>query len=202
MNLNSARLPLLITLCCGLINGCGVTEQIKQNYQESMQTYYAPESLESNTQSTGILLVDAVTTKIANTMPLSGVAIVNVNDAGKEITIGSFKTGGLLSQQSGVVIIPNLQPGIYKIVKIRTQNVNMWETLNMPDTKEFEVEISAGKPIYFGQIQVKHPFASTDRAISVKHDKTRESESWKLVLDKYSESPWGAIIDAQINALK
>ena len=135
-------------------------------------------------------------------MPLSGVAIVNIKAPEKEITVGSFKTGGVLSQISGVVVIPNLMPGIYRIVKIRTQNVNMWETLYMPVTKEYEVEIKAGSPVYFGQIYVRHPMGTTDREISVKYEKSREIDSWKKVINKYNESLWAKIINEHINKLQ
>ena len=202
MKWNTLHRASLLTLIFVVLNGCAVTEQFKRNYQEASEAYYAPEKLEGNTQDTGILLVDAVTKKSLNTMPLSGVAIVNVREPSKEIVFGSFKTGGLLSQMSGVVVVPNLQPGTYKIVKIKTQNVNMWETLYMPETKEFEIEIAAGKPIYFGQIQVKHPFASTDREIHIQYDKKREATSWKVVVDKYSDSPWVQTIAAHIKSLE
>jgi hypothetical protein len=193
---------LLLPSLLVLLNGCAVTEQIKQNYQEASESYYVPEQLNGSPQDTGILLVDAVTEKTLNTMPLSGVAIANLREPEKAIVFGSFKKGGFLSQQSNVVVIPNLQPGTYKIVKINTQNVNMWETVYMPTTKEFEVEINAGKPTYFGQIQVKHPFGSTDRKIAVRYDKNREAESWKMVGDKYSDSPWVAVINTHIKELK
>ncbi len=193
---------LLYTSLLALLYGCAVPEQIKQNYQEASELYHAPEQLFGNPQDTGILLVDALTEKPLNSMPLSGVAITNTQEPQKPIVFGSFKKGGFLSQQSGVVVMPNLQPGRYRIVKIKTQNVNMWETLHLPTTKEFEVEIHAGKLTYFGQIQVKHPFGSTDRKISIRHDNSREAESWKLVVDKYGDSPWAAIINTQIKGLK
>ena len=153
---------LLICLTAVLLSGCGITEKIKSNYQVTIESYYAPDDLNADTQSTGLLLVDGVSEKALNTMLLSGVAIVNTNKPEKIIFFGSFKTGSFLSQISGVVVIPNLQPGKYRIIKINTWSANMWETIFMPNTKEYEIEISAGKPVYFGQIKVQQPNGSTD----------------------------------------
>ena len=194
---------LYLFLLTTLLIGCtAVTEQFKRNYQESTESYYAPDNLGTDIQSTGILLIDAVKKVTFNTMPISGASIVNIDNPEKKIIFGSFKTGGFLSQGSGVVVIPNLKPGAYKIVKIKTQNVNMWETLFMPKTKEYEIVIFAGKPSYFGRIEVKHPMGTTNRIIKLNHEPSREVESWKLVVEKYKESPWVNIINSHIRELK
>lgn len=192
------RTLLLIYIAALLLNGCASLEQIEKNNQEVQQAYNAPENLGANTQRTGLLLVDAVTKKALNTMPLEGVVIVNIKEPGMEIVFGTFNTGGFLSGRSGVVVIPNIQPGTYKIVKIKTSNANYWEVLNMPVTKEYEIGIKSGDPVYFGQIEVKHPIGTTDRIIKIKHEISREIESWKLVVDNYKDSPWVDIINAHI----
>ena len=200
---NLHKSSLAVFLFIALLSGCaGVAEQFKKNYKESTESYYAPEKLGTDTKNTGLMLVDAIKKVTFNNMPISGASIINISDPEKIITVGSFKTGGVFSQQSGVVVIPNLKPGIYRIVKIKTQNINMWETLYMPITKEYEVEILAGKPTYFGRIEVKHPIGTTDRIIKLNHEPSREAESWKLVIEKYKESPWVNIINSHINELK
>ncbi len=202
MKWNMLHQVSLLTCIFVLLNGCGFAEHFKRTYQEAGETYFAPENLGADTQNTGLLLVDAVTKHMLDTVRLFGVAIASIEDPGKTIIIGSFQTGGFLSQRSGVVVIPNLQPGTYKIVKTRTQTVHEWETLYMPTSKEFEIEISAGKPVYFGQIQIRWLFPSTDREIRIQYDKKREAESWKMVVDKYSESPWITIINTHIKSLE
>jgi hypothetical protein len=184
-----------------LLNGCGITEKIKSNYQVTIESYFAPDDLNSDTQSTGLLLVDGVSEKALNTMTLSGVAIVNTNKPDKIIFSGSFKPGSFLSQISGVVVIQNLQPGKYRIIKINTWSANMWETIFMPDTKEYEIEIGSGKPVYFGQIKVRQPTGSTDIELNINYDKNRETEAWKMVVDKYNTSPWVKKINAHIFGL-
>jgi hypothetical protein len=192
---------LLICLTAVLLSGCGITEKIKSNYQVTIESYYAPDDLNADTQSTGLLLVDGVSEKALNTMLLSGVAIVNTNKPEKIIFFGSFKTGSFLSQISGVVVIPNLQPGKYRIIKINTWSANMWETIFLPNTKEYEIEISAGKPVYFGQIKVHQPNGSTDIELYINYDKNRETEAWRMVVDKYNVSPWVKKINAHIFGL-
>jgi hypothetical protein len=183
------------------LNGCGITEKIKSNYLVTIESYYAPDDLNSDTQSTGLLLVDGVSEKALNTMTLSGVAIVNTNKPDKIIFSGSFKPGSFLSQISGVVVIQNLQPGKYRIIKINTWSANMWETIFMPNSKEYEIEIGAGKPVYFGQIKVREPTGSADIELNINYDKNRETEAWKLVVDKYNTSPWVKKINAHIFGL-
>jgi len=191
---------LLIFIAVLVLNACGVIEQYNRNYEEAAETYRPPENLNVNVQNVGLLLVDAVTKQALNTMALSGVAIINTDNPEKMILSGSFKKGGFLSQISGVVVFPDLKPGRYRIVKIKTENVNIWETRYMPTTKEFEIQISVSRPAYFGQIEVKHSFGSTDQKI--KYDKAREVESWEMVIAKYGKSPWTETIKERINGLQ
>lgn len=186
-----------------ILNGCAVGNQLKQNFQEAIEFYPQIESLNSDAQHTGLLLVDAVKNKVLSlsTLSLSGVAIVSVNNPEKMILSGSFKTGGFLSQNSDVVVFSGLQPGGYKIVKINIMWNLMWETLYMPAAKEFEIEIGAGKATYLGQINVEHPMFSTDRIIKITYNKERELESWKMVNEKFHNSTWTEIINAKIQSL-
>lgn len=198
--MNGNRCPRLVSILCAaciMLGSCAVTEQIQKNYQEAAESYPAPGSLGANVNETGLLVVDAVMKKALNTMPLTGVAIANVSDPGDEILSGSFKTGGFLSQLSGVVVFPNLSPGTYRIVKVRTENVNMWETTFLPGTAEFEVEIAAGTPVYFGQIAIRHPVGSTERQIAVNYDGERESLAWQMVAERYQGSEWLPAIEEQ-----
>ena len=49
---------LLLPFLLVLLNGCAVTEQIKQNYQEASESYYMPEQLNGNPQDTGAIQTD------------------------------------------------------------------------------------------------------------------------------------------------
>ena len=194
-------IAFLICMTALLLNGCGFTEKIKRNYQVTIESYYAPDELNADPKGTGLLLVDALSEKKGNSMALSGVAIVNTNNPDKIIYSGSFKTGNFLSPLSGVVVIQNLQPGKYRIVKINTWSENMWETIFMPDSREYEMEIAAGKPVYFGRIKVRPAPGSANSEIYVDYNKNRETEAWNLVVGKYNTSPWVKAINAHIFGL-
>jgi hypothetical protein len=188
----------LLAATTALLYGCGgLAEHMERYFEEASVAYNPPEQLNGSPQDTGILLVDALSTRIlSNRMGLTGVAIANLKEPEKPIVFGSISSG-FLSPPTGVVVIPNLQPGTYKIIKIETANVNYRELLYMPNTKDFEVEIYAGRPTYFGQIQVKR-----DGSISIQYDKTREAESWGKVVDKYSDSPWVTVINTHVKELR
>ena len=199
---NLYKLTISVLLFTVLLSGCtGVAEQFKSNYQEATEVYDVPENLGTDINNTGILLIDAIKKVTFNDLFISGVSIVNIDNPEKTKIVGSFKKGGVFSQNSGVVVIPNLEPGTYRIVKIKFGNANMWETLYMPKTLEYETEILTGKPIYFGRIEVEHPIGTTNRIIKTNHESSREVESWKLVINKFKASPWVNIINAHIKEL-
>jgi hypothetical protein len=183
-----------------MVNGCAVGEQFQKNIQESKESYPPPKDLNCE-KDKGLLLVDAITSRPGNTLSLIGAAIINTNDPGKVILSGAFKTGGLLSQTSGVVVFPNLTPGTYKILKIHMWNVNMWETLYMPTTTEFEIKIEPDKAYYFGQISAHQKFGgSVDRKIEVKFSLDRKTKSWGKVIEKFPDSPCLPIIQKHLES--
>lgn len=189
---------LLLFTITSLMYGCaGVGESLKEYFEEASTSYNPPAQLNGSIQETGILLVDAISTRMLfNKMALTGVAIVNIKDPEKLLVVGAISSG-FMSPSSGVVVIPNLWPGTYKIIKIKTANANYREVLYMPNTKDFEVDVYAGKPTYFGQIQ-----ASRDNSISIQYGKAREAESWLKVVDRYSDSSWISLINTHIKELR
>jgi hypothetical protein len=182
-----------------MVNGCAVGEQYQRHIKESMESYPPPKDLNCEKEK-GLLLVDAISKKPGNTLSLSGAAIFNVDDPGKTILSGDFKTGGPLSPTSGVVVFPNLNPGTYRVLKIHMWNVNMWETLFMPTTKEFEIKIEPDKAYYFGQISVQQKFGSIERNIEVKSSPDRKVKSWGKVTEKFPDSSCLPIIREQMES--
>ena len=79
------------------------------------------------------------------------------------------------------------------------RNLNVQRTLNRP-TGDTTIEVRANAIVYFGQIRI--PTNPRDRDIELKYVKKREIESWKMVLDKYSDSPWATMIDEHIKNLE
>lgn len=196
----SPRITLLTLALVILLSGCAGVEQFQRNLQESFETYHAPKNLDADPRATGLLLVDAVKKDLFNPMSLSGVAIANVEDLETATTVGTFRSGFL--SDSGVVVIPNLKPGTYRLIKIRLWNLNGWDTVWMPSTEEFKIEIGANAPVYFGQIHVRHPMFTTDREIELHYDKAREVTSWRMVAEKFKESEWSEIVEAHIESLE
>ncbi len=78
-------------------------------------------------------------------------------------------------------------------------NVSFQETLKLP-IGNIAIEVKANTAVYYGQIQI--PWDSTDREIKLKYVKKREIESWKMVSDRYNDSPWATIIDEHIKNLE
>lgn len=188
----------VLTLALGfLLSGCAFVEQFDRNFQEALETYEAPENLDADPRTTGLLLVDAVAKWPLNSMSLVGVAIANVEDPETVTTHGAFRTG-FLGQLSGVVVIPNLRPGVYRLIKIKTWNVNRRQTNYMPATTEFEIEVRANRPAYIGQIKVRQRMFSMDMELQLDYDKGREVDSWQMVVDKYKESEWAKVVEAHI----
>jgi hypothetical protein len=64
------------------------------------------------------------------------------------------------------------------------------------------IEVKANIPVYYGQIQIQMPWGSTSRKIKLNYVKKREIESWKMVSNKYNDSPWVTIIDEHIKNLE
>ena len=113
----SKLLPYLMAFV--FVNSCTLGVALVAQYEQMEGTsYHAPTELNGDVQSTGLLLIDAVARNVAIRMTLSGVTIARLNEPGKEISTGSFNTGGLLSRNSGIAIIPGLTPGFYNIVKL------------------------------------------------------------------------------------
>jgi len=192
---------LRVLICCVailILNSCAVGEQLKRNYQEATETYPPVVTINSDIQKTGILLVDAAEKKSS----LSGIAVVNLNNPEQVILSGSFKTGGFLSPNSGVSVLSGLHSGKYRLIKVLMRSQKMWETIYMPSTKEFEVEIDAGRAVYMGQIDIEHPMFSTDRIIKINYTKERELDSWKMVNEKFNNSTWKEIINSNMENLR
>ena len=132
-------------------------------------------------------------------MAFSGVTIASLNEPGKKISTGSFYTGGFFGRNSGVVIIPGLAPGFYNIIEITIRHEDLQHNVNMR-IADIAIEVKANTAVYYGQIQI--PWDSTDREIKLKYVKKREIESWKMVSDRYNDSPWATIIDEHIKNLE
>lgn len=155
-----------------------------------MENYPVRDNLDANVGQTGLLLVDAVGKKALNTLHLTGAAIEAADAPGTLILAGSFRSGGVFSQSRGVVLFDGLAPGRYRLVKVKVENANQWESVLLPDEADYAVDIEAGSVAYVGQIEVRHPMGTTRRDFTINHNPDREKAAWQMVLERYGESAW------------
>lgn len=177
-------------------------EGAKQYYKESAVSYPTLESLSTDTDNKGLLLVDATGQGPSTRYALSGVGIVRTDNPKDTLLAGSFKTGGPLSPESGIVVFSNLKPGEYRIVKISLWSATRRETAYMPSTPEYLINIKTGQPIYFGRITVKQKGGFPKKnTIKVKYSNLKELKAWKKLLKKFPDSTWTPLINERIKSL-
>ena len=203
MRSTSSRLgSVLSTAVVLLIVGFAAVEDAAPVLFGDEDIYLKVESLGTDTQDTGLLLVDAIKKGARGSMGLEGVTVVSVNGPAKKLLAGPFKKGGLLSQYAGFVVVPGLPPGTYRITKAKLSNGQEWERLDLPGIEDLEVNIVAGKPVYLGQLTIRHPIGTLRREFDLRYDKAREAKCWKLVTTKFSDSPWVEKINEHLRSLE
>jgi len=191
-------LLLLILPNVMMFNSCAVVEQYQKNIQESRVSYPHLKDLHCE-KGKGLLLVDAITSRPGNTLSLNGAAIINIAAPEKIILSGSFNTAGFLSPLSGVVVFPRLDAATYRVLKINMWNVNMWETLYMPPTEEFEITVEADKAYYLGLISARQtPGGAMNRKIEIRLMPDRELDSWQKLINKFPDSNCLAVVRRHI----
>jgi hypothetical protein len=192
---------------CALPTALIAQAQQGENWEQvEITNYYVPEDLNGDAQNTGLLLIDAVRkTSHYRQWAFSGVTIASLNEPGKKISTGTFYTRVFFGRNSGVVIIPGLAPGFYNIIEITIRhkdlqlNKDLQHNVNMR-IADIAIEVKANTAVYYGQIQI--PWDSTDKEIKLKYVKKREIESWRMVSNRYNDSPWATIIDEHIKNLE
>lgn len=202
MEILNIRSTLILTIIVvTMLTSCAVTEQYKNYFKETSEIYEQTKDLNANIDTTGLILIDAVSSKTGNKLSLIGVEIFDTQSPDNSILRASFNSGFLMTN-TGVVVIKDIQPGTYRINKLKFWNVNLTEIVYVPKTSEYEVKVIARKPTYFGQINVRQSFGSADREYEIKYDKVGEVEAWKKVLSKYEKSSWAKTIQAYLNGLQ
>jgi hypothetical protein len=185
----SAALRTRLSLAIGalaVVGACAFGEQYVQSVKESMENYPRPDALSCDTGK-GLLLVDAVGSTPAGKFVLHGAAIANKEDPARAILSGSFKTGPL-SPESSVVVFFNLDPGTYRLLKMRLGNAAMEQTIGLPVAKEFEAAVEAGRAHYLGQVALRQKFGSIERTIELAASAEKRNEAWTKVIRKFPDS--------------
>ena len=203
MRSTSSRLgSVLSTAVVFLIIGVAAVEDAAPGLFGDEDVYLTVKSLGTDTQGTGLLLVDAIKKSTRGSSGPEGVTVVSVSDPAKAFKAGRFKQGGWLSQDAGLVVVPGLPPGTYRITKAKVISGQEWETLDLPGIEDLKVDIVAGKPVYVGQLTIRHPIGTLRREFDLRYDKAREAKCWKVVTTSFSDSPWVEKINEHLRSLE
>lgn len=180
--------------------GCGVARQFQEGVQESMTLYPSPGALACD-DSTGLLLIDAVSTRPLQTLGLRGAAIYDVRSPDDDRLSGAFNTGGLLPSGSGLVAFQGLPEGTYRVSRLRLANPNYEETLQLPATSTYEVRIEPGKIHYFGKVRAHRRVGPNPPEVAVNRDVEAEQEAWTKVLGRFDDSGCAPLIRRRLEVL-
>lgn len=179
-----------------VLSGCsGMKAAMKETLQSGAGP---PEKLEGALETTGILLIDtAIIAKglfVECTHEVTDAWVVNVDDPANPIHGGCFV--------DGLVILHNLEPGTYRVYKLRSWGNATVEVVIPPD-EEFLVEVSAGVPAYFGRVTFRDTRSwSAKLEYEWESDQEREHSAWAKLKEKYGNSAWVPRIDERMSALQ
>jgi len=194
----ASRVVLLLSAVA--LSGDAASATFREMLQQSVEDYPSPTSL-THEPGTGLLLVDGVIKAAWSTMTLDGVVVVNTSLPDKEILSGTIRTRGL-RRSDGIVIFANLEPGTYRMVRIKASNVNQWRVQPVPESPEFEIKIEPDRVYYIGQIVAQVKIGSRNATFRTAWTKEREAIAWKQTIDAYPDSPWLAALNERSNMLQ
>jgi len=182
------------------LSGDAASATFREMLKQSVEDYPSPTAL-THEPGTGILLVDGVIKAAWSTMTLDGVVVVNTSLPDKEILSGTIRTRGL-RRSDGIVIFANLEPGTYRLVRIKASNVNQWRVQPVPESPEFEIKIEPDHVYYIGQIVAQLKMGSRNATFRTDWTKEREAIAWKQTIDAYPDSPWLATLNERLSTLQ
>ena len=106
-----------------------------------------------------------------------------------------------------VVMFHTLEPGNYSLRFIRVENYNPWQILALekPPFIEINVTVPGSGIAYLGTVMVSKKLrlgGSKPPEFQLTYDKGRELQAWSAFKEKYAESPWAALAEQRIVALR
>src|SRR5207244_350046 len=106
-----------------------------------------------------------------------------------------------------VVMFHTLEPGNYSLRFIRVENYNPWQflALEKPPFIEINVTVPGSGIAYLGTVMVSKKLrlgGSKPPEFQLTYDKGRELQAWSAFKEKYAESPWAALAEQRIVALR
>jgi hypothetical protein len=162
-----------------------------------------PKGLDTDPATASVLLLD-----IARKGALSevdGAAVVTDGDGGEPIRAAPMK--------GDLVMFHTLQPGTYSLRFVRVVNYKGGETqpsevlvLEKPPFVEINVAVPGGGVAYLGTVVVSRKklglFGFKPPEFQLAYDVKRELEAWSAFKKKYADSPWAALAERRIAALR
>jgi len=162
-----------------------------------------PKGLDTDPATASVLLLD-----IARKGALSevgGAAVVTGGDGGEPIRAAPMK--------GDLVMFHTLQPGTYSLRFIRVVNYEGGETqpsevlvLEKPPFIEINVTVPGGGVAYLGTVVVSRKklglFGYKPPEFQLTYDAKRELEAWLAFVKKYGDTPWAALAEKRIAALR
>ena len=162
-----------------------------------------PKGLNTDPATASVLLLD-----IARKGALSevdGAAVVTGGDGSEPIRAAPMK--------GDLVMFHTLQPGTYSLRFIRVVNYKGGETqpsevlvLEKPPSVEINVTVPGGGVAYLGTVVVSRKklglFGYKPPEFQLTYDAKRELEAWLAFVKKYGDTPWAALAEKRIAALR
>jgi len=208
--LHSARVVLLIGLLSTAAADAASAQRVSMGVSIELvdaetRTKYPepPQKLDGDATTSAVLLIDF---KREGAMSrVDGAALLRIGSDSEPIRAASMK--------GDVVMFHTLEPGTYSLRFLRVENYNPSEILvfERPPTVELDVTVAGAGTYYLGTIVVtrKKPRFSLSKGLDFKppefrltYDARRELEAWSAFKKKYPDSPWAALADARIVALR
>ncbi len=130
---------------------------------------------------------------------VDGAALVALDRGAGPIRAGSMK--------GDLVMFHTLEPGNYALRFIRVENYNPSQLLALekPPYIEINVTVPASGIVYLGTVVVSKKLrlgGSKPPEFQLTYDKGRELQAWSAFKEKYVDSPWAALAEKRIVALR
>ena len=157
-----------------------------------------PRALDADPASASVLLLDIDLRGALSRV--DGAALVMRGDSRGPIRAAPMK--------GDVVLFHNLDPGTYSLRFLRVENYNPSEilVLDRPPYLEIDVTVARGDASYLGTVVVSRKKIGLSgfkpAEFELTYDAGRELRAWLAFNDRYLDSPWTALAERRIVALR
>ncbi len=156
----------------------------------------APESLVTDPNTMGLLLIDGDLKSGLYGFGLDGVGLVRLGTDGAIFRAGPAGGRGL----NDVVLFTGLEPGEYVVKMVRGSSAHGWAALEAPESPDLRVQIEAGKVYYLGKLHLKSK--GKGAIVEKELDQSREMKVWTRFAAKYTGTAWAALAEQRSRAVQ